>query len=180
MRHPKSVRLVIDACVARAAGGEDAEHPKSKTCRDFLISVLEVCHRAVMSPEVYEEWKNHQSGFARRWRVGMVARKKIHFQECRENEMIRQEIERAAPTQTALDVMMKDIHLVENALATDKRIVSLDQEARNHFHRAAAAVRKLRLVVWVNPKIDEEAPISWLERGAPDDRERRLGYEPGA
>ncbi len=39
-----SKRLVIDASIARSAGGNEATIPCSKHCRDFLKSVLEICH----------------------------------------------------------------------------------------------------------------------------------------
>ena len=46
-----SKRLVIDASVARAAGGEDATYPISVSCRDFLKAVLDLSHRVVMTPD---------------------------------------------------------------------------------------------------------------------------------
>jgi hypothetical protein len=67
--------LVIDASVGRAAGGENATAPTSVNCREFLKSVLFICHRVVMTPEIKEEWKTHQSNFSREWRCQMVARK---------------------------------------------------------------------------------------------------------
>jgi hypothetical protein len=72
-----SRRLVIDASVARSSGGEAATYPTSKHCRDFLKATLKICHRVVMTPDIMEEWRAHQSGFARRWRVSMEARKKV-------------------------------------------------------------------------------------------------------
>ncbi|MGA9382780.1 MAG: hypothetical protein WBV73_28800 [Phormidium sp.] len=59
--------LVIDASVARAAGGESAKSPTSKYCRDFLLAVLDISHRVVMTPDIRKEWDKHQSSFARTW-----------------------------------------------------------------------------------------------------------------
>ena len=77
MRARDSKRLVIDADVARASGSETATHPRAEHCRDFLNAVLPLSHRIVMTEKINNEWKNHQSGFARRWRVSMDARKRI-------------------------------------------------------------------------------------------------------
>ena len=60
-----SKRLVIDASVARAAGGEDATFPISVYCRDFLQAVLDISHRVVMTPDIRDEWNKHQSKSAR-------------------------------------------------------------------------------------------------------------------
>lgn len=45
MASRSSKRLVIDASVARASGGDDAIFPASKHCRDVLLATLCVCHR---------------------------------------------------------------------------------------------------------------------------------------
>jgi hypothetical protein len=72
-----SKRLVIDASVARAAGGEDATYPISVYCRDFLEAVLDLSHRVVMTPDIRDEWNKHQSRYACIWRRQMVAKKKL-------------------------------------------------------------------------------------------------------
>jgi hypothetical protein len=35
-------RIVVDACVGRAAGGEDAEHPVSQACSRCLLAIFNV------------------------------------------------------------------------------------------------------------------------------------------
>jgi hypothetical protein len=67
--------LVIDASVAHAAGWSD--HPDSSAGRHFLRAVLDVCHQMVLTPEVAEEWRRHQSKYTRTWRTEMYARKKV-------------------------------------------------------------------------------------------------------
>ena len=56
MPQKKKRLLVIDASVARAAGGAEATAQVSRECRDFLSTVLTVCHQIVMTPEISEEW----------------------------------------------------------------------------------------------------------------------------
>jgi hypothetical protein len=73
--------------------------------------------------------------------------------------------------------MTKDILLLEAAIATDQRIVSLDENtARKYFTDAAKEIVKLRQLVWVNPSKEKENPIEWLQNGASTDPERMLGY----
>ena len=71
-----------------------------------------------------------------------------------------------------------DLHLIEAALATDRTVASVDKKVRAFFSGEASAcqVEELRTIVWVNPELEEETPILWLERGAPAEPERMLGY----
>ncbi len=79
MAKKKSKNIIIDADVARAAGGKEAKHPTPQKCRDFLLTFFYTPHRVAMSPMIRDEWNKHQSNFARTWRVKMVARKKFVF-----------------------------------------------------------------------------------------------------
>jgi hypothetical protein len=169
--------LVIDASVARSCGDEHATYPTSKNCRDFLQAVLNICHRFVITPDIKSEWDKHQSNFARKWRVKMVARKKFYYSDMETNEALRQNIDDTAQTDIEREAMWKDCHLIEAALATDKTIISLDEKARQPFHKAAGAIAELRAIVWVNPDKSEEIPITWLINGAQVDKRRLLGFQ---
>jgi len=70
--------------------------------------------------------------------------------------------------------------LIEAAIATDRIVISLDDNtARRFFGRVAVQVDELKEIVWVNPpKIEEEKPIEWLENGAKPEKERMLGNLP--
>jgi hypothetical protein len=90
---------------------------------------------------------------------------------------IWQPIEALAKTDNQREEMTKDILLLEAAIATDQRIVSLDENtARKYFTDAAKEIVKLRQLVWVNPSKEKENPIEWLQNGASTDPERMLGY----
>lgn len=169
-------RLVINATVARACGGEGAIHPVSKRCRDFLQAVMDICHGIVMTSDITLEWNRHQSNFARRWRVGMVARKKLDLVHDVANNELPDKVMRTATSQKAREAMLKDFCLIEAAMATDHTVVSLDEEARNLFAEAAGAVGELQSIVWVNPAKTTEQPIPWLENGAKPEKKRRLGF----
>src|SRR6266568_2952163 len=104
-----SRRLVIDASVARAAGGEGTTHPTSKHCRDLLQAVLTICHRVVLTPDITQEWNTHQSRFARLWRVSMVARKKIYHANTAIDQELHHKIESSTVSARAQEAMRKDL-----------------------------------------------------------------------
>ncbi len=175
MATQSSRRLVIDASVARASGGPDAVSPTSKNCSDFLQAVLDICHQVVLTTEILEEWHKHKSKFASRWVASMFARKKARLIGSAENQNLRDKISRAAQSEKARAAMLKDVHLLEAALATDEIVVALDEIVRGLFTEAAISVGEIRNVVWINPDRVNEAPLLWLEEGAKPDKKRRLG-----
>lgn len=170
-----SKRLVIDASIAKAAGGEDATFPSSKHCRDFLKEVLRICHRVVWTEEIAREWNRHQSNYARRWRVAMRQKGKEVFLKEQTNALFRQRIREAALHEKDWQEMEKDCHLIEAALASDLAVVSVEENARKRFARVAAETTALRTIAWVNPTKEDEHCMDWLNRGANPKPERRFG-----
>jgi hypothetical protein len=67
--------------------------------------------------------------------------------------------------------MLKDLHLIEAALAAASIVVSVDDRARALFQ-----IRELGAITWVNPVSDNERIQAWLEEGAPAVDEWKLGY----
>jgi hypothetical protein len=172
-----SKRLVIDASIAHSAGGEGATYPTSVHCRDFLKAVLEICHQVVMTPDIREEWNRHQSNFARTWLRTMVAKRKFEFLDIPVNDELWDKIDQISDSNKHRAEMFKDLRLIEAAIATDRIVISLDDNtARRFFGRVAVQVDELKEIVWVNPaKIEEEKPIEWLEKGAEAQSDRLLG-----
>ena len=172
----RSRRLVIDASVARSAGGEEASYPRSKFCRDFLKSTLEICHHVIMTSEIQEEWRQHRSKFTQQWLVSMQARKKVHHIGDAVDNELRGRIEHASSQakEYEREAMRKDYRLVEAAIATVRVVISLDEKVRKLFAVATREVGELRFIVWVNPERLEEEPMHWLENGARADRKRLL------
>jgi hypothetical protein len=171
----RSIVLIIDASIAMAAG-ETSMHPTSHNCREFLQAVLQICHRMALTKPVQEEWNRHQSGFARRWRVSMMARKKIEGVEIPPHRSLKNRIAGVATSAAIAANLEKDRPLIEAALATDQRIASLDDRVRNHLKKHARNLSELASICWVNPDKIDEGVVAWLERGAPADRTRTLGY----
>ena len=176
MRSRDSKRLVVNASVARAAGGVEATASVSVNCTEFLETFRDECvHHVVMTPELSEEWDENQSKFAATWLRSMIARKRFDYVDPPVNQALRDEIEGTATRETEIEVMRKDFRLLEAARETDHTIISLDETIRRLFARAAERVGEIRDIVWVNPEhTEEEEPLVWLQNGAPPDDHRKL------
>ncbi len=174
MRNSDSKRLVIDADVARSAGDETATDPRSINCREFLIQVRTQQHQLVITETISEEWKRHQSRFARRWRLSMEARRRTVSINPPEDQQLRSKIEVTSSNANEIETMEKDYHLLEAALSTDNSIISCDDSVRILYAQASKQVGEIRKIIWVNPDKTEEEPIVWLENGAPPENHRLL------
>ena len=106
----------------------------------------------------------------------MYARKKVHYASTAQNHNLRQKVQRFVTADRDIRAVMKDIHLIEAALDTDRTVVSLEKEARRLFAGLAKHARYLKNVIWVNPANDSEKPIAWLEGGANPEEQRMLGF----
>ena len=161
MRSRDLKRLVVNASVARAAGGVEATASVSINCTEFLETFRdERSHRVVMTPELSEEWDENQSKFAATWLRSMIARKRFDYVDPPVNQALRDEIEGTATSENEIEDMQKDFHLLEAARATDQAIISLDETVRGLFARATQHVGEIRDIVWVNPDhTKEEEPL---------------------
>jgi hypothetical protein len=174
MRTEDSRRLIVDACVMASAGEEDAEHPTSRQCRDFLVAVFEICHKAVYTPEMSKEWRQGTSRFARRWRTSMERRGKLLPLPSVIHPELDREVAALRLTASERAALLKDLHLIKAALAADKTIISWERRSRDLFTRAAQDVSMLSGIVWVDPTEDPATAIQWLQQGAPPEEQRLL------
>ena len=152
----------MDASVASAAG--QTLHPSSFRSREFLVEVLKIGHRIVMTAALAGEWDKHQSLFALRWRASMRSQAKIVDIVSSENTVVRSQV-------IMSPAVMKDLHLIEAALATDKLVVSLDDRARGELR-----VEATKEVTWVNAVAEGGHVIYWLRAGAKPAKRWKLGY----
>ncbi|MDQ2808387.1 MAG: hypothetical protein M3Z04_15950 [Chloroflexota bacterium] len=173
MASKRKQRLVVDASIARAAGGLAATSELSKQCRDFLQAMLQSPHLLVLTPAIRAEWNRHQSEFAYDWRNKMVSAKKVLLIQD-DPDLPAEMADRITATGSKSDerkAMAKDLLLLGAALATDKTVVSGDNTVRALFAGAAQTVRELRAIIWVHPAEDA---ARWVAAGARADSERRL------
>lgn len=116
--------LVIDADIARAAGGGKAKDERSKYCRDFMDAVLETTHhKVVLTKTIQAEWNKHQSTSTLTWRSTMIAQKKVCFIENPVDDALRRKVEQCADSKNKRKAMLKDIHLIEAALQADRIVL---------------------------------------------------------
>lgn len=123
---------------------------------------------------------------ARKWRVNMIGAKKIHklgenFISLEDN--IRDKIQNVVPqafpddSESINNILQKDVHLIEAAMAMDKIIVSCDDTAKLHFGRISGRIKEIQSINWVNPVENFGEIKEWLESGAELKDEYRL--QPG-
>lgn len=163
--------LVIDADVAHIAGKQDSRGPH---CSAFLVSVHGICHRLAWSKTIKAEWDKHQSPFTATWLASMMALSKLRPVADEEVAELREAINHHSSDPNVVKIMLKDVHLIEAALATDYRIASLDDNARGHFTRLAETLDLLKEVLWANPTVETDKVVAWLEKGAPKQKTRFL------
>jgi hypothetical protein len=169
-----SRRLVIDASIAHSAGESGVF--RATACRELLVCVLSVGHRVVMTAEIVVEWEKHRSRYASAWLVKMTRLQKIEQLEPGEHAALRGTMQDITSDVGILRAMLKDLHLIEAALAADRIVISLDEKARGHFSNVSAAVDELKQILWANPVLKQEKVVIWLENGANMQKSRLLGY----
>jgi hypothetical protein len=174
MAKRKPRRIVIDASVARASGPPDAVHPTGQQCRACLTQVLQICHHVVMTEALRGEWGRHQSRFARGWLLQMYSRRKVAQLDVAEDGALRRQVSESVAHADDTLAMLKDCHLLEAALATDRIVLSLDESARGLFADFSAHHDLAGRVVWVNPTQPNEQSETWLADGARAETARTL------
>lgn len=173
---PRSKRLVVDASVARSAGGDKAPEGPSRQCRDVLEAILKIGHRVVFSPEGLAEWRKHKSSYARGWLVQMFSRRKV-IQAQGQDDAFRARLLSAAPSGSIRAAMAKDAHLIESAVQHDRIVLSRDEAMRQILRGVATEIREIAPVLWANPDFEDEGVRFWLEHGARIEAARFLGGE---
>jgi hypothetical protein len=142
--------LVVDACVARSAGG--TEHPQSSCCRDALLAILTICHRVVMTEAVQEQWNDHRSRFARKWLTSMWAKKKVH--RCEGIQLPHVDKACDVLSATEQDRLREDLLLVEAACVGDGIVVTRDDVIQAIWHKCHDRFGLSKPIKWINPVTD--------------------------
>lgn len=146
--------LIIDASVARACGNGTTTHPAAIQCRDFLLTLKKSQYGVVMTEDIRAAWHEEPSRFAEEWLCDMTKQSRLKVIQIPKVDVeIRNSIEPMAKTDQERSAMNKDILLLEAALATDRRIVSLDENATYKYYIANKdKIVKFQQLIWVNPK----------------------------
>lgn len=160
--------IVVDANVLRGASSTDGGPPVGAQCRRVLQAILEICHRAVVSPALAQEYDDHESNFGRRWRASMARRRKLVSTPATETGRARGWVQSAEFTERERDAVRKDLHLVLAAWEKDAVVLSADDRARVLFAR----VSDLAAMGWA--QMGDGDVHAWLSQGAAP-RQVRLG-----
>jgi hypothetical protein len=132
-----------------------------------------------MTPDIRSEWKKHRSRFTATWLASMTARKKVCVVSPTVDVSVMEKLRKAQMSEKDEAAVVKDIVLLEAALATDSVVASLDEQVRLLFKAFAAQWGRIRSIVWVNPANSDEQSLEWLSSGAVPEERRMLGYEVG-
>jgi len=158
--------------VARSAS--ESQHPISDACRQVLDAMTTGQHRVVLSKTQYWEWQKHQSGFAKNWLARMMGKKLYVVLNPEADSGLTDRIYRLECTEKTRKEMLKDVHLLESALATDHAVVSQETNVLALFTTHTEALGIPRAVAWVNPAENVTACITWIENGAPVEKARSI------
>jgi len=150
--------------VARSAS--ESQHPVSDACRRVLETMMHEQHRVVLSATQYWEWQKHQSGYAKNWLARMMGKKLHVVLPAEPDSGLTDRIHALDCTDKARREMLKDVHLLENALATDHAVVSQETNVLALFITHAQPMGIPRPVAWVNPAAEPDSCIAWLVAGA--------------
>ena len=102
----------------------------------------------------------------------MFARKKVERIELARDVSLERRIASVVSSGKLLEIL-KDLHLVQAGLVTDRLVASQDDTAKCDFSGLCGSIHELRDLLWVNPATD--AGLSdWLESGAEFDASRTL------
>jgi hypothetical protein len=166
--------LVLDASLARAAGGYQTISPRGRLCREFLMSVRGICHRLAWGPRLREEWTRHRSVFATTWLTSMQNLRKLRTVADSPGSELLSQFVAGVSDRSLQAIIEKDAHLLVAALESDRRIASLDDTVRGHLASLSVRDAQLGTLCWVNPCVETEQAVKWLESGAPADASRQL------
>lgn len=169
--------VVVDASVAKAAG-DASEHPVSTQCREALLAIKATKLSFITGGLLRDEWKKHQSGFARTWLLSMIARGRfVCLTDLDPNPQLRDAIAKNAGSQNSAAAMDKDAHLLEIALLSSRRVVALDEVVRGLFRALCAHHIPIESVMWANPVVPADETVKWLLAGAPGVKNLTLGHK---
>jgi hypothetical protein len=109
----------------------------------------------------------------------MTARKKVCVVLPAADVSVVEKLKKAQVAEKDEAAILKDVLLVEAALATDSTVASLDEEVRSLLRAFSEQWGRIKTVAWVNPTKVEDRAVAWLSSGALPQKEQLLGYEGG-
>lgn len=153
MNPVQSRNIVVDTTVICSSGG--TVHPVSRACREALEAIKRICHHVVSTPEIREEWRDHQSRYSSDWIVSMYSRKKVTPLNSVQSGDLSRAIERSPMQPTDQEIVEKDALIINAALASDMIIVTQDGELQRAMAKYPRLASIASRITWVNPEDDD-------------------------
>lgn len=160
------MRLVVDVNIVHSSGGITAIHSTALKCREVLLTIYENQHKIVISSDLRHECVRHATPFSVSWYYQMKRNNLIEDIHDVRDETLREKILGCFPSDSVKKKVKKDIHLIEAALKTDKKILSNDQKERKKYCHASSSVTELNAIIWVNHLKNHDQVVNWLRCGA--------------
>ena len=169
-RKKREISIVVDTSVLQAAGGPGRPNLVSKNCTEALMTIKKDFFVAC-TQDLFGEWLSHKarlSYFSSMWLVDM--RLKGCLNVVPPPPGLRERLEKCLTDKFGSGVgSLRDIHLIESAVASDNRIVSRDNTAYIHFATCCDAVPELHDILWANP--EDKDTLQWLKDSAPKNKD---------
>ena len=183
--------IVIDTNVLMSASKDPFNISKIKDqgdiAREFLEQFRDLNNHyyMVVTPELEKEYRKYvdypdtvYGAFGTNWRVQMQSLNRVvRLRNSVVDSKLRSLIINSTSDKDFAQVMLDDVHLIEAAKVpeADKIIVSFEKRCRNAFAETSHIIDVLKIIVWVDPEIEDEKPLEWLKNGARPEKGRRLG-----
>lgn len=131
----RSLRLVVDASVAKAAGDPMLSADAAALAWAATLSTIQrICHRVVVCDALLAEWNRHSGAAFRRWRKRMLDLDKvIHMQQVDLEDVALRLAVDGLRDEGAKLAIGKDLHLIELAMRSDRWIFSADEKIKRHL-----------------------------------------------
>lgn len=143
------MKFIIDADIIRSAGY--SEHPISSTSRNLLDEVIKHKSETVYCKTLMAEWRKHRSTYSAKWIAAMISKKKLVLIPVKtEAKDFLESLEESTDKKVAL----KDAHLVDLAIASNKIIFSNDANAKNAFSKLLDKRSNFKKIYWLSPRKD--------------------------
>ncbi|MBX3270663.1 MAG: hypothetical protein KF729_10395 [Sandaracinaceae bacterium] len=162
-RRLPSMRLVIDTNVLRGASRTAGATPPGSTLREVLATVLGICHRAVVSPQLAREYRQPASTYGERWLSAMHRKGKVASVDAKETKRARRWKQSPALVSDAQRAALeKDLHLVLAAMEADGVVVSCETNVRDLL-RKVMTEEDVANLGWA---LVDSKTVAWLTSGA--------------
>ena len=175
----RTIYLIIDSCIFGMVGDKNKADYKNRACRMFLEKLHNIIENTkhiyiVVNNAIKSDRNRHVTRYSSRWLKKIAGRRKLKVVEETNKKQINDVIAGLQLREKCIDAMRKDAFLICTALACDGSIISSDDTARNLFSCIISEMKTIGELCWINPLIEEESPLMWIENRCKCSVDRKL------